>query len=70
MGGTVERECVLAGAAEERMDGKWGGRVESGFEREQRTPVEGTVGPENKCTGIIWGISTRLGRYNDGERQP
>lgn len=44
MGGTVERECVLAGAAEERMDGKWGGRAESGFEREQRTPVEGTVG--------------------------
>lgn len=44
MRGTVERERVLAGATGERMDGEWGGRVESGFEREQRTPVEGTVG--------------------------
>lgn len=26
--------------------------------------------PENKWTGIIWDISTRLGRHNDGERQP
>lgn len=44
MGGTVERERVLAGAAGERMGGKWGGRVESGFEQEQRTSVEGTGG--------------------------
>lgn len=51
MGGTVERERVLAGATGERMDGKWGGRVEIGFEREQRTPVEGTVGSGEQVDG-------------------
>lgn len=37
------------------------GRVESGFEREQRTLVGGTVGSgEDERTRIIWGISARF----------
>lgn len=45
----------------QREDGWKVGRVEGGFEREQKTLVEGTVGSgENEWTRIIWGISARF----------
>lgn len=66
MEGIGEGERVLAGAA--RDDGRKVGRVESGFEPEQRTPVEEAVCFGKRVDSNNLGICTRSGRYNDGKR--
>lgn len=68
-GDTVERDHVRAGVAGGKMDGKWGvWKADLNGSKGRRW--KGQWASENEWTRIIWGISTRSGRYNDGERQP
>lgn len=69
VGGIAEGESVLAGAAGGKMDGKWGAWKADLNESKGRR-WKGLWAAVNEWTRIIWGICTRSGRYNDGERQP
>lgn len=67
--GTGEGERVLVGAAGGKVDGKWGAwKADLNQSKGRRWKRPSASGRE--WTRIIWGICTRSGWHNDGERQP
>lgn len=54
MRGIVEGECLLAGAAGGKMDGKWCAW------KADLNESKGQWAPENKWTRIIWGIKYQV----------